>query len=510
MKAIIIGSGISGLIAGSYLVQNGWDVGIYEQYHKIGGVTAQIEKEGYIWDLGQMLVEGFGPEEPAGLVFSELNVFDKIKTVRTERAYVFPDFALYKPNMYDDIFWRRERFKELFPEDAKGIDKYYQFYLKMMELATLGRRAERVKGLKSLFIKIKLILKLLPLLPKRNWDAQKIMEYFFKSHKLQSVFLTILADFVTPPTQFIGLGVPFINPEPSFDENIPLKLSKSIEHPSYRYVLGGMGSMVKVFADKIKQSGGKLYINKTVTSINIEEGAAKGIVCEDGTIEKADLILASGGAREILLDTIDTQNLPEDYIMKVKELPLMESVFMLHLGIDFDPKPHRKLSTVYYYGTYDVDGAVKECRNGKFHEGHHGFVVFIPTYFSPELAPQGHHALTVYTIAPNILDKGTWEERKEELAEKLLIEAEKIIPGLRAGTKTKVILTPDDFKKITHVKHHAFGGMAPIMGKSAVPHKTPITNLWFIGAQSESGAGLSPIISDTARITKQIIKNYSQ
>jgi len=510
LKAIIIGSGISGLTAACYLVKNGWAVAIYEQYNKIGGVTSQIEKDGYKWDLGQMLVEGFGPGEPVGLVFSELGIADKINTIRTERAYVFPDFDLYKPETYNDIFWRREKFKELFPSDLEGIDKYYKFYIKMMEIVTLARKAEYSGGLKSIFSKIKMFLKLLPVLPKMKWNSQKMMEHFFKSEKLQAVFLTILADFVTPPTQFVGLGVPFINPEASFDENVPLKISKTGVHPSYRYILGGMGSMVNVFVKAIEEGGGKFYVNKPVKKILIENGAAKGILCEDGTKDMADLILASGGAREILLDTIGEANLPEKFVLKVKDLPLMESILMVHLGIDFDPTPHQKLSTVYYYGTYDVDEAIKECRIGKYHEGREGFVIFNPTIFSPELAPSGHHALTVYTIAPNILNKGSWEERKEELAEKLLIEAEKVIPGLRENAKTEVILTPEDFKKITHLKHHAFGGMAPIMGKSGIPHKTPIEDLWFIGAQSESGAGLPNIISDTSRTMKKIIKDFKK
>ena len=511
MKAIIIGSGISGLTAGCYLVKHGWDVTIYEQYNKIGGVTAQSEKEGYKWDLGQMLIEGVGQGEPIGLVFSELGILDKIKTLRTERAYVFPDFGLYKPEKFNDVFWRREKFKELFPSDADGIDKYYKFYVKMMEIATLARRSERAKGIKSTILKIKMILKLLPLLPKRNWDAQKMMEYFFESEKLQSVFLTILADFVTPPTQFIGLGVPFINPEPSFDENMPLKLSDTCEHSSYRYILGGMGSIVKTMADLIKKGGGKFQINKAVKKIIIEGDIAKGILCEDGTEDQADLFIASGGAREIFLDTIGKNNLPEEFILKIMDIPLMESVFMIHLGIDFDPTSYQKLSTVYYYGTYDVDEAIKECRIGKYHEGRDGFVIYIPTIFSPELAPQpGHHAITIYTIAPNILNKGTWEERKEELAEKLLIEAEKIIPALREKAKVKVILTPEDFKKITHLKHHSFGGFAPIMGKSGAPHKTPIKKLWFIGAQSEGGAGLANLLPDTSRTMKTILKEYSK
>ncbi|MHA1689019.1 MAG: hypothetical protein ACTSUN_06750 [Promethearchaeota archaeon] len=38
MKAIIIGLGISRLIAGAYLIKNGWNVMIYKQYHRVGGV----------------------------------------------------------------------------------------------------------------------------------------------------------------------------------------------------------------------------------------------------------------------------------------------------------------------------------------------------------------------------------------------------------------------------------------------------------------------------------------
>jgi phytoene dehydrogenase-like protein len=52
--------------------------------------------------------------------------------------------------------------------------------------------------------------------------------------------------------------------------------------------------------------------------------------------------------------------------------------------------------------------------------------------------------------------------------------------------------------------------MAPIMGKSGIPHKTPIEDLWFIGAQSESGAGLPNIISDTSRTMKKIIKDFKK
>ena len=70
----------------------------------------------------------------------------------------------------------------------------------------------------------------------------------------------------------------------------------------------------------------------------------------------------------------------------------------------------------------------------------------MPSMYSPDLAPEGRHAVTLYTIAPNVLSEGTWEDRREELAEKLVIEAEQFVPGLREHTQVAVTLTPNDFR----------------------------------------------------------------
>ena len=68
MKVAIIGSGMSGLIAGATLAQAGHEVSVFEQFERAGGVTASLEKDGFQWDLGQLVVEGFGPDEPVGSI----------------------------------------------------------------------------------------------------------------------------------------------------------------------------------------------------------------------------------------------------------------------------------------------------------------------------------------------------------------------------------------------------------------------------------------------------------
>jgi phytoene dehydrogenase-like protein len=123
------------------------------------------------------------------------------------------------------------------------------------------------------------------------------------------------------------------------------------------------------------------------------------------------------------------------------------------------------------------------------------------------MAPKGHHALTVYTICPDTLNDGSWEVQKEFFADKLIEYAEEYIPGLEEHTRSRVILTPEDLRLRTNLDHHAFGGIAPIMGKSGAPHKAPVEGLWFVGAQSASGGGINAVIPAAYQTAKAILEN---
>jgi phytoene dehydrogenase-like protein len=131
-------------------------------------------------------------------------------------------------------------------------------------------------------------------------------------------------------------------------------------------------------------------------------------------------------------------------------------------------------------------------------------VVHIPSLHSPEMAPPGHHAVTIYTICPDTLKDGDWQTRKEEEADRLIGYAERHIPGLRQHIQVREILTPEDFRVRTHLDHHAFGGIAPVMGSWRVPHRTPVQGLWFVGAQSESGGGVNNVVPAAFKTARQI------
>ena len=149
---------------------------------------------------------------------------------------------------------------------------------------------------------------------------------------------------------------------------------------------------------------------------------------------------------------------------------------------------------------------MEDLRSGIFDGGSDGFLIYVPSAHSKSMAPEGKHSVTIYTVAPNVLKKGSWEKDIEKLAEKLIQHAEEYIPGLSGHIVEKVVMTPLEFKKLTHLKHHGFGGISPIMGKTNPPHITPVKNFYFIGAQSESGGGVGGAMNGACKTAKKVLE----
>ena len=85
-RAVVVGAGMAGLVAAAYLAKDGFDVDVFEQSDAIGGVTRTIEKNGYKWDIGPMIIETLAPDEPGGQVLRELGCMDKIKLIPGEKV----------------------------------------------------------------------------------------------------------------------------------------------------------------------------------------------------------------------------------------------------------------------------------------------------------------------------------------------------------------------------------------------------------------------------------------
>lgn len=486
MKITIIGAGLGGLTFGALAARDGHEVEIFDKNSRPGGVVALLEHEGYKFEQGPLLIGDMLPGEGIYELLKSLGI--TLDTVRADRDIYMPDYKMSAPVDYQGPYWRRERLKELFPEESDGIDAYYKFYDDVMNLRFIATQKQ------TLVNKIRLALAFLKIKKYSEMNADELTRHFFKSEKIRTLYTGILADFCADPSESQGLAVVFTNFETAFDKRIPLERKGNTYYPGFCYVKGGCQKIPEALADYITSHGGKIHYNTVVEKVLVENGKAKGIRLSGGEETKSDMVVGCGAGRDFFLETVGREHLDKEYLEILDTFRPMEAVFMLHLGVDFDPMEHLRAALVYCYGMYDLHAATEKLRSGVYHEGNDGYLIFVPSEHAPEFAPEGKHCVTIYTVAPDTLAEGDWESKKQEYAEKLISLAERQLPGLSKHIDTMKIMTARDYSEYTHMKKSSFGGVVPIWNQKNPTHKTPIEGLWFVGQQSENAGGLGNVI----------------
>lgn len=73
MKAIIIGSGLGGLLSAAYLTRQGYDVSVFEKLPIIGGRFTNIDYKGFQLSTGALHMVPHGPTGPLGNLLKEIS-----------------------------------------------------------------------------------------------------------------------------------------------------------------------------------------------------------------------------------------------------------------------------------------------------------------------------------------------------------------------------------------------------------------------------------------------------
>ena len=486
MKINIIGAGLGGLTFGALAARDGHEVHIFDKNSRPGGVVALLEHEGYKFEQGPLLIGDMLPGETIYDLLDTLGIH--LETERADRDIIMPDYEMIAPDDYCGPYWRRDRLKALFPDEADNIDRYYRFYDDVMHLRYLACQKQ------TLINKARLALAFLKIKKYASMNADELTRHFFKSEKIRTLYTGILADFCADPSEAEGLAVIFTNFETAFDKRIPLDKNGKKYYPGFCYVKGGCQKIPEALADYITSHGGRIHYNTVVEKVLVNGGRARGIRLSDGSEISSDMVVGCGAGRDFFLETVGREHLDDEYREILDSFRPMEAVFMLHLGIDYDPMEYLRAALVYCYGMYDLHAATEKLRSGEYHEGDDGYLIFVPSYHAPEFAPKGKHCVTIYTVAPDTLKDGDWESKKQFYAEKLIRLAERQLPDLGQHIETMKIMTARDYSEFTHMKKSSFGGVVPIKGQKNPPHKTPVDGLWFVGQQSENAGGLGAVI----------------
>ena len=485
MKIAVVGAGLGGLSFGACAARDGHEVILIDKNAEPGGVMALAREGGFSFEQGPLILTDLREDEAVGGFLASLGIH--LETVRDDRGLSTPDFDLIPPEEYEGPDWRKRRLEELFPAEKKGIREYYRFYDALMEIRFLSGQK------KGLLNQLRLLRAFLTIKPYENMTCRRFTEKLFSDEKLRLVFNGILADFCADADEVQCFTLPFVNTETAFDKRIPTEKKGKLYYPSYRYIVGGCQKLPEALCAYILEHNGRFLSRTVAEKVLVENGRAVGVRLEDGREIRADMVVGCGSARDFFTELVGEEYLDGNYRRILRDFRPMEAVFMLHLGVDFDPSAFQKQSLCYYYGSYDLHGAVEKLRSGVYHRGSDGYLIYFPDRHAPAFAPPGCHCVTIYTVCPDRLREGDWESRKELFADELIRLAEEHLPGLSEHIAAKKIVTAEDYRRLTHMKKSSFGGAVPIWKQRNPPYLTPVKDLIFVGAQSESGGGV-PIV----------------
>ena len=483
-EAVVIGSGIGGLTAGAYLARKGRRVLICEQNHQPGGCFNSFTRKGYTFDGG---IQGC---EDAGMLFSmlrQLGIEDRLTLTRGKSAVATPDFFVPFPR-YQELAQFYSRLESVYPQEVSGLrelngelQRLCRFFDGVFHAPNPGFQGGLFRFGRDLvkwLVRYGLTMKEAPLFI-------RLCRYPFEEY-LRTKFSDPRPAKMIAQTVYRGSPTGFALPFFYF-------------FTQYFYPRGGVQRIPDLLASYITGQGGEIRYRTTVGEILYENGRAGGVRLESGEAVRAPFVISNGDWRNTFLRMLPAEAVPADFRRRLEESDLSESMFSVYLGVDIPPEklPVQGCQHVLYLTSYDGVEYDDVATDPDYYR--RSFIMMmIPSIEDPTLAPPGKSVVILQSAAvEEFADRwGTadgkrterYRQVKEEVADRLIANAEKIIPGLKEKIELKVTASPLTFHRYTLNSGGATGGWSkhPARTFSAnlkgLMHVTsPVKNLYLAG-----------------------------
>jgi phytoene dehydrogenase-like protein len=253
--------------------------------------------------------------------------------------------------------------------------------------------------------------------------------------------------------------------------------------------LGGPGALVDALTAAGKIAGVEMRTGAHVADILVKDGTASGVVLDSGEEIAATRVVASLSHRQLLATKAGRSALgiAESAALE-RSVPTIASAKVM-LALNAAPAfggVRGRFLLADKIETFVTAHAAS--RAGRMPE-ELALEVVVPTAADPGLAPMGQHVVSI-RIAP--LPRhlaGGWDAAKAPLAAKAIAALERCAPGLARRVTGAQVLTPDDIAK----RYGEEDGLTVERVMSDWPSRilTPIKGLFLCGAASEPVGAVS-------------------
>ncbi len=278
---------------------------------------------------------------------------------------------------------------------------------------------------------------------------------------------------------------------------------------TWGFVRGGMGRVTALMADAAREAGARIATDTPVAHIAVERGRAVGVDLEDGRRIPARVVLSNADPPRTFLGLVDSGDLPADFVSAIGAYRCEGTSIKINLALGTLPA----FSGLDSRGAGDIHRGIVEivpsletldwhqalARSGRPASATHVEVCF-PTVHDPSLAPPGRHIATIdVTSQPYRLAEGSWDSRKEAIADQVVAELAQWMPELSSSILAREVLSPVDLeRRLGLTGGHALHGemtldqlffLRPVAGWSG--YRTPIAALYLCGAGTHPGGGVT-------------------
>ena len=283
----IIGGGVSGMIAGIYLLDNGFDVTIYEKHVITGGQCTAWSRKGVLIDGCAHWIVGTNPKSDLYPLWKHVGAIrDDSQIFETE---YFSDFEINGQHVviYADIDKLKAELLKVAPEDKKQIN----FFIKQIKAYRhVSVPAKRPLDWNNPFQWMALGFRMLPMAASYARCKKIALRDFakrFKSPILQKLFTRII--------------------NPNFNLHALAYTLQALSMKDAGVIQGGSIKFTKNIEERFLSLGGVIKTNTEVNKVLIKNHHAVGVKISNNEEIKTDFVISACDMHHTLYDLLDNQ-----------------------------------------------------------------------------------------------------------------------------------------------------------------------------------------------------------
>ncbi|MBC1241656.1 carotenoid isomerase [Nostoc sp. 2RC] len=477
IDAIVIGSGIGGLVTATQLAAKKAKVLVLERYLIPGGSAGYFERQGYRFDVGASMIFGLGQRGTTNLLtraLSAVNVSQEAIADPVQIHYHLPQGLDLKVDRVYEKFL--QNLTAHFRHEERGIRRFYDECQKVfnclnnIDLLSL----EEPRYLLQVFFQHPLAcLGLVKYLPQNAGDIAR--RYITDPQLLKFIDMECYCWSVVPADM-----TPMINAGMVFSDR---------HYGGVNYPKGGVGQIAQKLVEGLEKAGGEIHYQARVTKILIEQGRAVGVQLANGKVYRGKRIVSNATRWDTFQQLLPVEGIPHNEKKWQQNYQKSPSFLSLHMGVKQSVLPE---------GTECHHILLEDWENMMAVEG--TIFVSIPTLLDPDLAPSGYHIIHAFT--PHWindwqgLSQDEYEAKKEKAAWAIIDRLEKIFPGLDAGLDYLEVGTPRTHRRFLGREDGTYGPIPrhKLRGLLKMPfNRTAIPGLYCVGDSTFPGQGLNAV-----------------